>query len=265
MEYLEGGRSKKIARIGSNVQRPAGEWTLNIHKLLNHIRYQGFSGVPKPLGFDAEGNEIISYIAGEVSNYPLSEAASSADALISAAELLRSYHDTSASFVSKLKGNEPWLLPAREPMEVICHGDYAPYNVVLEGNRAVAIIDFDTAHPGPRTWDIAYALYRWAPLTNPDNPEGFGSEEEKVNRCRLFCDVYGLSKARRGGLISIVVERLQYLVEFMQSEADAGNEAFRANIADGHHLTYLADIDYLKANGESIQAGLQSSNAANHA
>lgn len=256
MEYLDGGRTNQIVRIGGNVHRPAGEWTPYIHKLLEHIRSRGFSGAPKPLGFDVEGNEIVSYIAGQVSNYPLSEAASSEEALISAAELLRFYHDATVSFVSKLEGNERWLLPAREPVEVVCHGDYAPYNVILEGNRAVAIIDFDTAHPGPRTWDIAYALYRWVPLNNPNNPDGFGSEQEKIDRSCLFCDAYGLSKASRGGLIATTVERSQCLVDFMQSEADAGNEAFRANIADGHHLAYLADIDYLKANGEGIQAGL---------
>jgi hypothetical protein len=256
MEYLDGGRPNQITRMGGKVYRPAGEWTPYIHRLLDHIRSQGFSSAPEPLGFDAKGNEIVSYIAGEASNYPLSEAASSVEALVSAAELLRSYHDASASFVIGLKGNEPWLLPAREPVEVVCHGDYAPYNVVLEGNRAMAIIDFDTAHPGPRTWDIAYALYRWSPLNNPNNPDGFGSEQEKVGRSRLFCDAYGLSKASRVGLIATTVERLQCLVDFMQSEADAGNEAFKANIADGHHLAYLADIDYLKANSEGIQAGL---------
>lgn len=256
MEYLDGGRANQIVRIGGRVHRPAGEWTPYIHKLLKHIRSQGFLGTPEPLGFDTEGNEIVSYIAGQVSNYPLSEAASSVEALISAAGLLRTYHDASASFVTKLEGNEPWLLPVREPVEVICHGDYAPYNVVLEGNRAVAIIDFDTAHPGPKAWDIAYALYRWAPLTNPDNADGFGSEEERIDRGRLFCDVYGLSKAERFGLVATVIERLEYLVAFMHAKAQAGNEAFRDNIADGHHLGYLADIDYLKANALGIQAGL---------
>jgi len=256
MEYLDGGRSNKIARAGNQVHRPAGAWTPHIHKLLNHVRENGFFGAPEPIGFDAEGNEIISFIAGEVSNYPLSAAASSAPALISAAKLLREYHDASTSFLSKLKGNEPWLLPARKPIEVLCHGDYAPYNVVLEGDRAIAIIDFDTAHPASRAWDIAYALYRWSPLTSPQNADGFGSEAEKITRCRLFCDAYDLSPARRAGIISLVVERLQYLIEFMQAEATAGNEAFQSNIADGHHLIYLADIEYLKTNGERIQAAL---------
>ena len=43
---------------------------------------------------------------------------------------------------------KPWQLSGRYPIEVICHGDYAPYNVVLNGKQAVGIVDFDTAHPG---------------------------------------------------------------------------------------------------------------------
>jgi len=256
MEYLDGGRSNQIARIGAKVHRPAGVWTPYIHELLKHIRSQGFFGAPEPLGFDSNGNEIVSYIAGEVSNYPLSEEASSLDALISAAELLRAYHDATASFVPKLKGDEAWMLPVREPVEVICHGDYAPYNLVMQGNRAVAMIDFDTAHPGPRTWDIAYAVYRWAPLTHPKNPDGFGTDAEKIERGRLFFDVYGLSETERAALIRTVIQRLVYLVGFIRSQAALGNEAFKANIADGHHLTYLKDINYLKENRKKIQAGL---------
>ena len=256
MKYLDGGRSNQIARIGSKVHRPAGEWTPYIHEFLIHLRTQGFLGAPEPFGFDEGGNEIVSYIAGEVCNYPLPEAAKTLKALISAAELLRAYHDATTSFLPALKGDEPWMLPAREPIEVICHGDYAPYNLVLQGDRVVAIIDFDTAHPGPRTWDIAYALYRWAPLTHPGNPDGFGTEGDKLTRSRLFCDVYGLSETGREGLITSVIDRLQFLVAFMQSKADAGDETFRANIADGHHLTYLEDIKYLKENYKKIQASL---------
>lgn len=252
MELLKGGRSNQIVRSDETVFRPAGEWTPTIHRLLSHVRGQGFLGVPEPLGFDGEGRELVSFLPGDVSNYPLSEAAASVEALVSAAQLLRAYHDASASFMSILQGNEVWMLPTREPAEVVCHGDYAPYNVVLQGNQAVAIIDFDTAHPAPRVWDIAYALYRWAPLTHPDNQDGFGSEQEKFERARLFCDVYGLDKANRVGLIAIVIERLQALVDFMLAEAARGNEVFQTNIADGHHLIYLNDIAYLKAHGKNF-------------
>lgn len=245
MSFLEGGRVNQIAKVGETVQRPAGAWTPTIHQLLRHVRAQGLLSVPEPLGFDGE-QETVSFIAGEVRNYPLSDAAKSEEALVSAAKLLRVYHDATTSFVRQLRGDEVWMLPAREPVEVICHGDFAPYNVVLRGNTAVAIIDFDTAHPAPRVWDIAYALYRWAPLTSPDNPDGFGSEQEKIARTSLFCDAYGLPEAERAGLIGWVIKRLQTLVAFMQAEAEAGNTAFQANLADGHHLLYLRDAVYLQ-------------------
>ena len=255
MSYLEGGRINQIARVGETVQRPVGAWTATIQRLLAHVRAQGFLAVPVPLGYDAE-HEIVSFIAGEVSNYPLSDAAQSEEVLISAAKLLRAYHDTTTSFVHQLQGDEVWMLPVREPVEVICHGDFAPYNVVLRENTAVAIIDFDTAHPAPRVWDIAYALYRWAPLTSPDNHDGFGSEQQKHARARLFCDAYGLSAAERTGLLDWVIVRLQILVDFMQAEAKAGNAAFQANLAAGHHLLYLRDITYLQANREWLQSGI---------
>ena len=42
----------------------------------------------------------------------------------------------------------------------------------------------------------------------------------------------------------------------MQIEAKKGNAAFQANLADGHHLLYLADIAYIEANQEEIEKGL---------
>lgn len=256
MEYLEGGRQNQIARVGETIIRPAGIWSPTVHRVLNHVRKQGFLKVPEPQGFDNEGNEIVSFIPGDVSNYPLSKAAKSNDALISAAKLLRAFHDATTTFIHELVGDEIWMLPPRQPIEVICHGDYAPYNVVLHGTESVAIIDFDTIHPASRNWDIAYALYRWASLKHPNNPDNFCTEAEKMDRAQQFCDAYGLSKENRVGLIQLTIERLQKLVGFMQAEADKGNETFKANLIDGHHHLYVKDIEYLKHRGDVYQKGI---------
>lgn len=256
MEYLQGGRNN-IARLDNAVHRPTGFWSKSVHELLNHLKEEGFDSAPEPLGFDEDGNEIVTFLSGDVSNYPLTKAASSSEALTTAAELLRAYHDATVSFIKKGIDQHSWLLPKREPTEVICHGDYAPYNVVLHGNRAVAIIDFDTAHPAPRVWDIAYALYRWAPLKNPNNPDTLGCIETQTQRARHFCDAYRLPDAERIGLVDVVIERLQTLVDFMRTEAKNGNEAFQANLDDGHHLAYLDDIDYLNKNRLFIETGLR--------
>lgn len=259
MAYLQGGRKNTVARVGQSVHRPAGFWSPAVHNLLNHVRAQGFLGAPTPLGFDDQGNEVVSFLPGLVSNYPLSEDAKSLLALISAAQLLRNFHDATVSFLNAETVSLPWLLPPRSPMEVICHGDFAPYNVVLEGQKAVGIIDFDTAHPAPRVWDIAYALYRWAPFTNPFNDDGFGSLAEQIQRASHFCAQYGLSLSQRKLLPTLMIERLETLVNFMIAKAKAGNETFQENMADGHHLIYRADIDYLKHNRPAILAGLTNS------
>ena len=251
-EYLQGGRVNQIRRDGKTVVRPVGDWSTTVHALLTHLRAVGFDAAPIPLGFDNSGNEIVSYIEGDVANYPLSANVKSVAALNSAAALLRAYHNASATFLTQ--SHHRWMLPARLPIEVICHGDFAPYNVVMEGEQAIGIIDFDTAHPGPRLWDIAYALYRWAPLTAPENHDGFGTLAEQVARAKQFCAVYGLSQAERSRAVNVVIERLEALVAFMLREAANGNAAFQANLADGHHLLYQADIAYLVKNRGWISA-----------
>ncbi len=258
MEYLPGGRENKIARVANTVHRPAGPWTRSVHALLRHVRAVGFTAVPEPLGFDEADNEIVTFLAGEVCNYPLSAAAASEEALVSAAQLLRAYHEATVSFLAQNVENHTWQLPTQTPIEVICHGDFAPYNVVLNGRQAVGIIDFDTAHPGPRIWDLAYALYRWAPFTHPQNPDGLGDLETQSGRARLFCDAYGFPAAQRDKLVDMMILRLETLVRYMQAEAHKGNEAFIANLADGHHLLYLADIKYLGEKRPFILAGRQS-------
>jgi Ser/Thr protein kinase RdoA (MazF antagonist) len=130
--------------------------------------------------------------------------------------------------------------------------------VVLSGKQAVGIIDFDTAHPGPRIWDIAYALYRWVPFHNPQNPDGLGDVEAQIDRARQFCEAYGFPTAQRQNLVEMMIVRLETLVRHMHTEVQKGNEAFIVNLADGHHLLYLADIEYLKEKRPFIQTNLQS-------
>lgn len=43
--------------------------------------------------------------------------------------------------------------------------------LMFKGGRSTGVIDFDTASPGPRIWDMAYPAYRSIPLTSPDNPD----------------------------------------------------------------------------------------------
>ncbi len=252
MEELEGGRKGKIFRIDDKVYRPCGPWSNAIHKLLDHLAGAGFNGAPKTFGFDEHGNEILSYVVGDVYNYPLVNNIATDQALISAAQLLRQYHDLTVSFVARSSFKKlQWMFPGRKPYEVVCHGDFAPYNVALDGRQTVAMFDFDTAHPAPRIWDIAYAVYCWAPFKT-NSYDSLGDLQSQSARAKLFCDAYGLSDSERKLLVSTMINRITALVDYMEEEADRGNSAFIDNISNNHHLAYLADIEYLKENQQLI-------------
>jgi aminoglycoside phosphotransferase (APT) family kinase protein len=93
--------------------------------------------------------------------------------LVSAARLIRRYHDATAG--SKLAAQE----------EIACHNDLSPCNFVFHAGRPVAIIDFDRAAPGRRLQDLGYAIFLWLNL-GTDGP----AAGEQAKRITLFCDAY---------------------------------------------------------------------------
>ncbi len=248
MEPLQGGRENAIYRLDDKIIRPVGRWSRAVHQLLDFLEKSEFHGVPKVFGVDEQGNEVLSYVAGDVYNYPLSGNVATQEALTSAATLLRRYHDATADFLAQTQLDAlEWMHPVRSPIEVICHGDFAPYNVALKDDTTVGLFDFDTAHPASRLWDVAYAVYCWAPFKTHVHDK-LGDLESQSARAKAFCDHYGLTPSDRHNLVHVMMLRIQALVDFMHKEAEQGNRAFIDNIRDGHHLAYLADIDYLEEN-----------------
>ncbi len=106
--------------------------------------------------------------------------------LVGAAQLLRRYHDAVASF--EPPPDAQWAQVAPGKHEVICHNDWAPGNAVFDGHRPVAMLDWDSAGPGSRAWDLAYSAFTWVPLDPKSNEPGL---KRKGSRLRLFCDAYG--------------------------------------------------------------------------
>lgn len=202
-----------------------------------------------------EGNyERLTFLAGDTYEDVRSGPVATQSALVSAAQLLRQLHDCSVDFLQRhTVDDDQWLLPAQQPAEVICHGDFAPYNVVLKGAQVVGVFDFDAAHPGPRLWDLAYSVYCWAPLNSL--PNGSVADLEKsVKRACQFLDAYGLAAGQRSSLVAMIILRLQTLVRFMREQALGGDEKFTADIDAGHLDRYLADIDYLRRHASLIAA-----------
>jgi hypothetical protein len=109
------------------------------------------------------------------------------------------------------------------------------------------VIDFDTARPGPRRWDLAYALYRFAPLADPGNPDSVGDAEDQARRARMFLDVYGCGEPERADAVELVPDRLRWLVTLMRERAAEGDLNFIRHIEEGHADLYLRDIAYVES------------------
>ncbi|MEW9550852.1 phosphotransferase enzyme family protein [Nonomuraea sp. NPDC050783] len=266
MEEPLGERVNQVVRIGATVRRLTGPWTPAVHALLAHLADRGFTGAPRAHGIDTEGREVLDHLPGEVPDYPLPGWARADGVLEDVARLLRAFHDATAGFLERPgRGGGPdgargsgltWYFPPRAPAEVVCHGDVAPYNCVFRDGRPVAFIDFDTAHPGPRVWDVAYAAYRFVPLSDPRQLAGepVGGQ---ARRLRLFADAYGLDPAGREALIDTALARLDHLVRHMREQAAAGHPGFTRHLERGDDRFYLADADYLTRHRETFGDALR--------
>jgi hypothetical protein len=253
-EVLAGGVNQ-VVRIGPTVHRPAGPWTPAVQALLSHLADVGFDGAPRAKGFDEAGREVVSYIPGDVTNFPRADYATTDLALGEVATLLRHYHDATVDFVPPV--GTVWQLPARAPVEVICHGDVAHYNCVFRNGHPVAFIDFDTAHPGPRRLDVAYAAYRFVPLSSPSTVDFTLPLDQQMIRLRLFCDAYGLGPDDRDVLPDTAIGALRELIERMRERAGAGEEAYQRHVNDGHDVVYLADIAHIEANATHLRRAVR--------
>lgn len=205
-------------RSGDTVRRPSGPWTPTVQRLLAHLRAHGVPGVPRPLGTDEAGRDVTEHVEGVVPAYPMPDWAWTDDVLRDAARLLRRVHDASVTFD---RTGAVWRLPVREPAEVVCHSDAAPYNMVFRDGRLVALIDWDAAAPGPRVWDLAYLAYRLVPLGPAGADPGPVPDAERRRRLALLCRTYG--DVEPADLVPVVVERLRALAAF--TRARAGDDA----------------------------------------
>lgn len=225
-EVLSGGNTAPVVRIGDTVRRETGEWTPAVHLLLRTLADAGIDEVPRVLGLDEKGREALSFVHGEV----LADAAPvvrwSDDILVAAARLLRLIHDASVPLAAR--DDLVWRSPRRTPAEVICHNDFAPYNLIVRNGALAGVIDFDFAAPGPRLWDLAYLAYRIVPFAEDAADT---SALERDDRLARLIDAYDVAFAPMD-VVTVAADRLDDLAAFTRARAhETGRAAFVAHAA----------------------------------
>ena len=226
-EILAGGNSTVVVRVGDTVRRTAGPWTGSVRRLLTELRLAGVSEVPAHLGLDEQGREVVEFLPGEVAGYPLPDWLWDPALVQQAGSLLRRLHDASAP-LARQPG--PWQLPAHEPREVVCHNDVAPYNMVFRDGRLVGLIDFDTASPGPRIWDLAYLAYRLCPFGD-DAGKAAPRGRDRQRRLDQLIEAYGWD-FDPAQMLRVAATRLEELAAWTDQRAvQTGRPDFRDHAA----------------------------------
>jgi hypothetical protein len=229
---LTGGNMSGVVRRGQAVHRSAGAWTPTIHRLLDHLHAHGVTWLPRPLGLDEQGREVLTYLPGTVPRYPMPSWVWSEEVLVEAGRRLAQVHQASAGFDTT---DAVWQLPAHSPAEVICLNDVAPYNMVFnDAHQLTGFIDLDTASPGPRVWDLAYLAYRLAPLTQVEDTGGPASTGVRRHRLELLCQAYAGAGDRIAvdgqAVLRTTVTRLEALAAFTAARAITGATQVAAHV-----------------------------------
>jgi Phosphotransferase enzyme family len=208
---LTGGDvTEGVVRVGDTVRRPVGPHSPLVHALLAHLESVGFTGAPRFLGIDEAGREMLSYIEGDVAGRPRPLWIADETRLASVGRLVRAYDDAATSFTpppdvlpdtpTEVAGLRP--APAYPP-ELIGHADITPENVVFRDGQAVALIDFDMAHPVTRAEEMFNAMMWWAPLFDPRDADPPLRGVDVPRRARVLADAYGLSRTDRERVIEV--------------------------------------------------------------
>lgn len=224
----------RVERIGDTVHRPVAPWTAAVHGLLRHLEAVGYERAPRVLGFDEHGREVLTWIPGESGPDGWAKVIDDRG-LVAFARLLREYHDAVAGY--RPLAITRWSTTIAGPTgdELICHGDFGPWNTVWRGRRPVGVIDWDHARPAPRLHDIAYALEYAAPFR--DAAEclrwlRYPRPPSRSHRLEVFATAYGLTDTT--GLVDAVLAVQQHGIEAVRLLAEQGQEPQATWVAEGY-------------------------------
>lgn len=222
-ETLPGGNVGGAVRIGSTVRRPTGPWTPAVHALLAYLDHAGLAGIPRVLGVDARGREVLSWLPGRT--LEPHEGMATPALLSEAMRWLHRYHGVVAGFAAD--PSLPWRNAAStlSEGEIICHNDFAPYNWSVVEDHLVGVIDWDVAGPGRVIDDLAFAAWNAVPLYRDVGMT------TTVERLGLMCQAYGGPDPRT--VLESVDKRVGSATERIRAGAAAGDSGMRNLVATG--------------------------------
>ncbi|MBB5868430.1 hypothetical protein F4553_001809 [Allocatelliglobosispora scoriae] len=252
-EFLQDQPHRAVVRVGDTVRRPALPWTPTVHELLRHLESVGFEAAPRALGIDEQGREVLTYLEGDSGGDGWDRVADEAG-LVAMARLLRDYHQAVAGFRPTAEAGWATHPGPVAAGELVCHGDFGPWNLVWHGTRPVGILDWDLAWPAEPLHDVAYALEYVTPFR--DDAEclrwlRYPSPPERRRRMELFADAYGLTSI--DGLVDKVIEQQEVVLDRARRLAAQGVQPQLSWLASGALDEVAARIRWSRDHRHLIQ------------
>lgn len=243
-EVLQDRSDRPVIRRGSTVRHRLHPWSPAVHTLLDYLERAGYSYSPRFLGVE-DGAEILTYIEGESGPDGWAKVVDE-DGLSAAARMLREYHDVVGRW---RPAQQPTWFTGQTgtggPGEVVCHGDFGPWNIVWKGTQPVGLLDWEYANLGPPRQDIAYALEYMAPFRDDETCQQwlhYPRPPDRRRRLELFAEAYGLTSTE--GLVDGVIAVQREGIETVRRLADDGHERQVAMVADGELERLQGNVDW---------------------
>lgn len=233
-----------VVRVGDTVRRPAGPQTPAVHALLQHLHAVGFTRVPRPLGLDERGREVLTYLPGVVVH---PDPPGSLADLAELGRLCRDLHDASAEFTPPADARWQVVIPD-VGADLVVHHDLAAWNLLATPDGGWSIIDWDSAGPGTRLWDLAYAAHSLVPLR--------AGSADPAARLRALAGGYDLDETQRRRLAELLPLRTAAMRDLLARSAATGTEPWATLAAQGHHDTWARHTAYIEARASTWRAAL---------
>lgn len=217
-QRLEGNVSG-VVRIGTTVRRATGPWTAAVHELLQHVAARGVPCVPRVLGHDSRGREVLTFLRGVVVD--VDSEALTEQQIVSVTRWVQTLH----AAVSDFSSPGPWrMLPSeRKPNEIICHNDVAPYNICFNGDVLAGVFDWDMAGPNTPLIDLGFLAWNAVPLWRDLSPAVC------ARRLDLIAQSYAGPSSEE--ILHATVSRVEQLVAGIKAGQAAGDEGM-LNLGD---------------------------------
>jgi Ser/Thr protein kinase RdoA (MazF antagonist) len=251
---LAGGNvSEGVVRVGDTVRRPAGPWTPAVHALLAHLHEVGFHAAPRPLGLDEQGREVLGFVPGATVWPDRFTEVEPRARLARVGRMIRQFHDAVAGFTPPPDAAWRVVIPPEDDGggEIIAHHDLAPWNLVTDG-AGWTFIDWDSAGPGSRLWDLAYAAKAFVPLS----ADPTWRRPDAAARVRVLADAYGLDEEQRRRLAPMLARRSRAMYDLLARGDAEGTQPWFRLWEEGHGEVWRRDTAYISQHEQQWLATL---------